>query len=128
MELKELHATRHKAQKITNILDKDFDFTWDWIDYEIEKWETQTHPYYLAEHCAKHMARVYCGQKNNKCNYVNDAGKLVDKIMWKEYIEYSTLSKKQATILAKERKIALDDDKWNDKGLKTLIKDLKETH
>ena len=85
MTEKELVASRNKVENVTNILEKDFDFKWDWIDYTIEKWETKPFAFYLAEHCAFHMSRKYCLNKN--IDFTQEWGKVVDKIMWKEFIE-----------------------------------------
>jgi hypothetical protein len=108
MTEKELQAQRNKPQQITNILDVDFDFKWDGLDYSIDKGDTQTHPFYLAEHAAFHMARKYCTQK--KLDFHKEVGKVVDKIMGKEFIEYNKLTKKQATEIAEKRKIKLEND------------------
>lgn len=126
MDEKTLKITREKPQKITNILEKDFDFKWDWIDFTIKKWETQTHPFYLSEHCALHMARKYCTEKNK--NYIKEVWKIVDKIMWKEFIEYWNLIEKEAKELAEKRKISLVYEDWKKKNKATIIQDLKNSH
>lgn len=123
---KELNKQRNKSTSITNILNEDFTIAWDGIDNSIEKWETQSHPFYLAEHMAFHMSRKYCIEQN--INFIKDGGKVVDKIMGKEFIEYNKLSKPQAIKLAKERKIKITDDKGEGKNLKVLIADLKANH
>ena len=123
---KELKAMREKPQKVINILDTDFDFKWDGIDYTLEKWETTTYPYYLAEHCALHMGRKYAQIKG--LDFVKEAGKIVDQIMWKEFIEYNTLTLKQAQELAKKRKISIEDELWNPKKKDKLIEELKLSH
>lgn len=125
MEFKELKKQREKAQKVTNIINQDFDFMWDGIDYTIKKWDTETYPYYLAEHCAIHMARIYCRENNLK--YENKVWEIVDKIMGKEFIDYDKLTLAKAKELAKKRWIALED-KWVDKNKTTLIQELKITH
>jgi len=70
MTEKELKIQRTKSTKITNILDRDFDFKWDGQDFSIEKGESVTHPFYLAEHAAFHMARAYCLKK--KLNFTQE--------------------------------------------------------
>ena len=125
MDIKELKALREKPQAITNILDEDFYYKWDWIEYSIKKWETKQEPYYLAENCALHMTRKYC--TNEKLNYHKEWGKIVDEIMWKEYIEYDKLTVPQASILCTQRWIDLKID-WKNKNRATLISDLKKTH
>lgn len=126
MNEKELKQERSRPQSVTNILDVDFDFKWDGIDYCIKKWETQDHPLYLAENCAKHMARKYCNE--NGIDYVSKAGEIVDKIMGKEFIEYNKLTKSQAVELAEERGISITDKKWKDKTKSVLIEELKDSH
>ena len=126
MTEKELNAQRNKSQTITNILPALFEFKWDWIDYSIEKWETVTHPFFLAEHAAFHMARKHCLLK--KLNFTKIGGEIVDKILWKEFIEYNKLTKEQAIELSKERKLKIEDDKWEVKTKTVLIAELKATH
>ncbi len=126
MTEQELRAQRTKSTSITNILDKDFDFKWDSVDYCIEKSETQSHPFYLAEHAAFHMARTYCTEKG--IEFHKKGWEIVDKIMGKEFIEYNKLTKKQAIELAKKRKISLEDNKGKEKSKEVLIADLKATH
>lgn len=126
MTEQELKIQRTKSTSITNILDWDFDFKWDGKDFSIDKWETQSHPFYLAEHAAFHMARKHCTEKG--IDFHKEGGKVVDQIMGKEFIEYNKLTKKEAAELAKSRKIALEDDKWIFKSLKNIIADLKATH
>jgi len=126
MTEKELQASRNKSQSVTNILWKTFEFKWDGIDYSISKWETQSHPFYLAEHCAFHMARKHCIDEN--IIFSKEAGKIVDQIMGKEFIEYGKLTKPQALKLAKERKIKVEDDNWETKTKQVLINDLKASH
>jgi len=126
MTEKELNAARNKAQKITNILSKEFDFKWDWLDYSIEKWATETFPFYLAEHGAFHMARKHCYEK--WIDFNKDWGKVVDEIMGKTFIEYNKLTKKEATELAGKRKVSIENDKWDIRTLKELIAELKATH
>jgi len=125
MDERELKLMREKPQVISNILNEDFDFKWDWKDYTIKKWETQTHAYYLAEHCSLHMARKYCTLK--KLNYNKEVGKIVDKIMGKEFIEYNQLTMDEAKELCKKREISLSID-WKKKNKAQLIQDLKNTH
>jgi len=126
MTEKELNAVRNKSQKITNILTKDFDFKWDWIDYSIEKWETQTHPFYLAEHAAFHMARKHCTDK--VLNFHKEWWKVVDEIFGKTFIEYNKLTMKEATELAKEKKVSLEDENGKKLDKKDLIAELKANH
>ena len=126
MTEKELQAMRNKPQTITNILWKLFEFKWDGMDYSIDKGETQTHAFYLAEHAAFHMARKYCLE--NKKDFQKEWGKIADEIMAKKFIEYNKLTKDQAMELATERKIKLEDNKGNEKTKTVLIKELKATH
>jgi len=126
MEEKELKQLRERSQNITNILEDDFDFKWDGIDYTIEKWNTQSYPYYLAEHAALHMARKYATIK--WLNYTKEAGKIVDEIMNKKFIDYDLLTIKQAKELATERKISLETKEGKPKNKATIIADLKKTH
>jgi hypothetical protein len=51
------------------------------------------------------MARKYCME--NSLDFHKEGGKIVDKIMGKEFIEYNKLTKPQAIELAKERKISI---------------------
>ena len=126
MTEKELLQARNKPQSITNILDDDFDITWDWMDYTVKKGETINHPYYLAEHIAFHMARKYCYA--NKIDFTKEWGKIVDKIMSKKFIDYNKLTKAKAVALAKERNISVVQENWRDKTLAQLRDDLKDSH
>lgn len=126
MEVKELQQIRNKPQAITNILDKTFEFKWDLIDYSIKKGETQTHPFYLAEHAAFHMSRVHC--MNNKLNFHKEGGKVVDEIMGKTFVEYNKLTKTQAENLARDRGLDLEDKNWEPKTKTVLVAELKAKH
>jgi len=126
MTEKELRASRNKSQSITNILSKGFEFKWDWIDYNIKKWETQNHPFFLAEHAAFHMARKHCLEEN--INFTKEWGKIVDEILGKTFIEYNKLTKVQALNLAKDRKIKTENDNWEEKTKKEIVEELKATH
>lgn len=126
MTEKELQAIRNKPQTITNILDEVFEFKWDGMDYSIDKGETQTRPFFLAEKAAFHMSRKYCVDK--WLNFHNEGWKIVDEIMKKEFIEYNKLTKAKAIELAKQRNISLTDENGNDKTKAVLIKDLKASH
>ena len=126
MEEKELVQLQNKSQSVTNILNEDFDFKWDWIDYTLEKWETKHYPKYLSDHCAFHMARKYA--LDNKKNFEKEAWIIVDKALWKETIEYNKLTISQAKELCKERKISLETVDWWTKNKAQLIQDLKISH
>jgi hypothetical protein len=54
------------------------------------------------------MARKYCTLK--KLNYNKEVGKIVDKIMGKEFIEYNQLTMDEAKELCKKREISLSID------------------
>lgn len=126
MDEKTLKQMREKPQKITNLTDRDFDFKWDGVDYTIKKWETQTHPFYLAETAALHMARYIATKKD--INFNQNAGKLVDEIMGKEFIDYDKLTLEEAKELAKKRKISLEYDEGKKKNKSQIIQELKNTH
>ena len=125
MELKELEKLRNRSQSVTNILKDDFDFKWDGIDYTLAKGKTEYYPFYLAEHCALHMARVVCTER--KLNYTKEVGKIVDEIMAKEFIDYDKLTIKKARELAQDRKIDIEVY-GKEKTKARLIQDLKDTH
>ena len=72
------------------------------------------------------MGRKYAQIKG--LDFVKEAGKIVDQIMWKEFIEYNTLTLKQAQELAKKRKISIEDELWNPKKKDKLIEELKLSH
>lgn len=127
MDIRELKILRERPQAVTNILDVDFDFKWDWFDYSIKKGDTETYQYYLAEHCALHMARKYATDKWDIKHFARDAWKIVDKIMGKDYIDYDALTLKEAKEIAKKRKLKLEID-WKDKNKAAIIADLKKTH
>lgn len=126
MTEKELRAERNKVQSVTNILDKDFDFKWDWLDYTIKKGATENYPLYLAENCALHMARFHATKEG--LDYNKMAGEIVDKIFSKKTIEYNKLTITEATALAKERKIPLEDSDGKAKNKKEIISALKDSH
>ena len=125
MDEKELVQLRNRSQSVTNILKDDFDFKWDGIDYTITKGETQHMPFYLAEHCALHMARTVCNER--KLSYTKEAGKIVDEIMAKEFIDYDKLTIAKAKALCEKRDISLEIE-GKDKNKARLIQDLKDTH
>lgn len=125
MDLKELQEVRHRPQTVTNILWKDFKYKWDWRESVIEKDKTETHPFYLAEHIAMHMARKYATDK--KKNFVKEWWAIMDKIMKKETIEYNKFTRDEAADLCEERKISLTI--WDKNKTKAqLIEDLKSSH
>ena len=126
MTEKELQAERNKSQSLTNILNEVFEFKWDGLDYSVEKWETKSFPFYLAEHAAFHMARKICTKKGT--DFHKEWGKIVDKILGKEFIEYNKLTLPQATELAKDRKISLENTKGIKKTKTVLVAELKATH
>ncbi len=125
MEERELEQLRNRSQTVTNILKKDFDFKWGGVDYTVKKWETETYPFYLAEHCALHMSRKYF--EDNIKDFHKKGGQIVDKIMGKEFIEYNNLTIKEAEELCEKRKISLDIE-WKAKNKAKLIQDLKDSH
>ena len=126
MNVKELKRQRNKPQSITNILDKKFEFKWDGLDYEIAKGETQSHPFFLAEHAAFHMSRAHC--LNKSINFHKEWGKVVDEIMGKKFIDYNKLTKAQALNLSKDRKLQIEDENWELKTKTELIDQLKASH
>lgn len=126
MELKELQQLRNKSQVITNILDKTFEFKWDGLDYSIKKGETETYPFYLAEHGAFHMSRKHC--LDNNLNFLKEGWKIVDEIMGKTFVEYNKLSKPQAINLANDRGIDTEDKNGEPKTKTVLIAELKAKH
>lgn len=123
---KELVQIQNQSQQIINIIEEDFDFKWDWIDYILEKWETKSFPKYLATHCAFHMWKKYA-LKYNK-DWIKDAWKIVDKALGKETIDYNKLTIAQAKNLCKERKISLETIDWGVKNKSQLVEDLKTSH
>lgn len=125
MEVKELEQLRTRSQKITNILKEDFDFKWDGRDYTIKKGETQTHPFYLAEHAALHMART--SMKDNIKEFHKKGGEVVDKIMGKKFIDYNALKKSEAIALCEDRNISTEVD-GKSKNKDELIQNLKDSH
>jgi len=126
MTEKELVQLQNQSQTVTNILNEDFEFKWDWFEHVLKKWETKHYPKYLADHCAYHMAKKSC--KDNMGSFIKEAWKIVDKALWKETIEYGKLTKPQASRLCKERGISLETVDWWEKNKAQLIEDLKLSH
>lgn len=126
MEERQLVALRNRPQNVTNITGDVFEFKWDGLDYSLEKDETGSYPYYLAEHAAYHIARKVCFQRGVDFN--KEGGKVIDEALNKEFIEYSQLTLKKAQEIAKKRKISIEDADGKPKTSKVLIKELQETH
>lgn len=126
MTNKELVQIQNQSQQITNIIEEDFDFKWDSLDYTLKKWETISYPKYLSDHCAFHMGQEYA--LKYKKNWAQDAWKIVDKALGKETIDYNNLTILQAKNLCKERGISLETKDWEAKNKSQLIEDLKMSH